>query len=414
MQVLRKIIVSLLSKCGSIFTVFLLTLYVSNLVSVEEAGKFFYAFALVSVLSVIIRYGYDNVIIRYLTTKEIGSSKNVSVVIYPFLFSLITSVLVFLSEYWFSIFSLFLPLESELLYYSIISSFFLSLSITFSFILQAKLSIFTASLFNNFLVNIIFLFLCFLINISNAEDLLFCYSISALITLLLSAFWVFYVRRFTISTEFSLRKSSFSVAFALWQVALMQQVVVWSSQLLSGVWLDDTDLAVLSVSQRISLLISFVLVAVNYVTAPMYSKYFHQDRYDLSYKLYLNSVKVLFIVGILITLIILLSFNYYSHYFGEILLIDEAFLVLCVLSIGQFVNLVTGSVGFILSLSGNERQLRNALFITTTVGLVCSLYFIPEFGLLGAAISTCLNISLQNTLALILVIRLFRKAKLTS
>jgi O-antigen/teichoic acid export membrane protein len=73
-----------------------------------------------------------------------------------------------------------------------------------------------------------------------------------------------------------------------------------------------------------------------------------------------------------------------------------AYPILAVLSIGQIVNAATGSVGFILALTGNERLslriLVGSLILNAT--LVVGLY--PFFGLLGAAIGNTVAISAWN------------------
>ncbi len=74
----------------------------------------------------------------------------------------------------------------------------------------------------------------------------------------------------------------------------------------------------------------------------------------------------------------------------------EAAPVLVILTVGQFVYVVTGAVGYLLTMSGHEGVMRN-IMIFCSVMLVClNLLFIPRFGAYGAAIATSITLIVQN------------------
>lgn len=79
--------------------------------------------------------------------------------------------------------------------------------------------------------------------------------------------------------------------------------------------------------------------------------------------------------------------------------------VLLVLALGQFINVATGSVGFVLIMTGNERLARNNTVIAATVSLVLNVLLIPRLGALGAAIATAASIASLNLSAAYLVKR---------
>ena len=72
--------------------------------------------------------------------------------------------------------------------------------------------------------------------------------------------------------------------------------------------------------------------------------------------------------------------------------------LLRVLVLGQFVNVITGSVGYILQMTGYEKVVRNNVCISTAIMLAGGGLFIPLFGITGAAWVTSISIAIQNLL----------------
>ena len=68
------------------------------------------------------------------------------------------------------------------------------------------------------------------------------------------------------------------------------------------------------------------------------------------------------------------------------------------LLLGQAVNVLTGSVGFLLAMTGRERQLRNAVLISGPCSILLAILLIPIYGIEGAAVSTAIGLALQNIL----------------
>lgn len=79
--------------------------------------------------------------------------------------------------------------------------------------------------------------------------------------------------------------------------------------------------------------------------------------------------------------------------------------VLVILALGQFVNVSTGSVGFVLIMTGRERMARNNAAVAAGVNIVLQVLLIPRFGAVGAAIATAVSVALLNLTAAYLVHR---------
>jgi O-antigen/teichoic acid export membrane protein len=69
-----------------------------------------------------------------------------------------------------------------------------------------------------------------------------------------------------------------------------------------------------------------------------------------------------------------------------------------ILAIGQFFNVVSGSVGILLMMSGHEREYRNAQIATAAVAVTINALLIPKYGAIGAAIGAASALVVQNVL----------------
>jgi O-antigen/teichoic acid export membrane protein len=74
-------------------------------------------------------------------------------------------------------------------------------------------------------------------------------------------------------------------------------------------------------------------------------------------------------------------------------------LLLRVLSIGQFINVAAGSVGYLLIMTGHERLLSLNITLATIINLWLCLWLIPKMGPLGAAIATAVPLAFLNLLS---------------
>lgn len=187
----------------------------------------------------------------------------------------------------------------------------------------------------------------------------------------------------------------------LWVTAVMAAFTVWSSQLIAGALLSLEDVALLAVSQRTANLVSFILIAVNFVMAPQFAVLF--ERHDIIglEQLAKFSVKLTLAVSLPVVFLIMLFPDYILAVFGPVY--TGGALLLVVMAIGQFVNVATGSVGYLLTMTGHERDMRNVVIISGALSCLLPFALIPKFGVLGAAYATAIALSVQNLLAVYIV-----------
>ena len=82
---------------------------------------------------------------------------------------------------------------------------------------------------------------------------------------------------------------------------------------------------------------------------------------------------------------------------------EQGALLLTIMAIGQFINVATGSVGYLLNMSGHEKDFRRVTFFAGPLTIILALAFTHYWGALGAASATAIGLSVQNLLALAMV-----------
>ncbi|MEI8644257.1 MATE family efflux transporter [Pseudoalteromonas sp. Hal056] len=181
----------------------------------------------------------------------------------------------------------------------------------------------------------------------------------------------------------------------------MSQAVQWSAPIIIGVFLVAEQVAFFSVAQRIALLTSFILMAVNLVVAPKFSAFHTKGDEHGIRKTALFSVRLLVLTALPVVLFMLAFPEFLMGLFGEEF--RQGALILQILVLGQAVNVVTGSVGLLLQMTGHERDMRLVTLISGFGVLISVPIFTKLFGAVGAASATAFFISLQNLLAVYFV-----------
>ena len=169
----------------------------------------------------------------------------------------------------------------------------------------------------------------------------------------------------------------------LWIGQIAQQIMLLSSQIICGVWLSSQDVALLTTAQRTAMLTPFILLAVNMVVAPKFSALHEAKKFDQ-----------------LENLIMAFSSQIMSAFGSDF---AAAGVLLQIITLGQLVNVATGSANMLLVSSGNEEALKSTYYTGAAVALVACVGLIPTYGVIGGAIATALALAVQNLATVVMV-----------
>jgi O-antigen/teichoic acid export membrane protein len=180
----------------------------------------------------------------------------------------------------------------------------------------------------------------------------------------------------------------------LFTATVLVLVVNWFPQLLVGAFGSSADVAVFNAAHRTALLTSFVLVAVNSTVAPRFAQLYQDGRLQDLAKMAKAATRLMVLLALPGLVIMLLWPAQVLAVFGDGF--GEGGAVLQILALSQFVNVATGSVGYLLSMSGNERLLRNSVAFAAIVCILGSAVLVPCCGILGAAVAAAAGVIIQN------------------
>ena len=172
----------------------------------------------------------------------------------------------------------------------------------------------------------------------------------------------------------------------LLMVTATNLVIGWTDILVLGLWADPKQVGIYGVSRGIAALTAFVLGAVNSVTAPQFATLYAQGQHAALAKLAQQSAFWMLLAIAPVSLVLLFAPGLVLQLFGPNF--TEGEWALRILTIGQLVNVGTGSVGPLLMMTGYEKLLRNIVIVSAILNLAGNLVLVPIYGAIGAAAST--------------------------
>ena len=175
----------------------------------------------------------------------------------------------------------------------------------------------------------------------------------------------------------------------------------WTDILVLGIFESEASVGIYSVASKVALVTSLILVAINSIVAPKFSYLYSTGNiYELR-KLANQTTRLMLILTLPPSLIFILYPEAILNIFG--LQFKEGATTLVILTIGQFVSVACGAVGYMLVMTGNEKTLRNIMITTAFINIVLSIFLVTFFGILGVAIATAISVITWNVLALLKV-----------
>lgn len=380
---------------------FAATFFIARHLGASESGYYFLAFSVVTVISAFSRAGLDNTVLRFAGSAPDLAVNTVlkSLVLILALSSFSAFVLYFGAPYFSAVF-FSKPELAPVLKFMSLGVIGLS-TLTISAMALQGLRRVSASIFVvNIAVNLLLILSLYMFVEMSAAELAKTYAVSS-IAVGAVGFGLFYVFRPRVAKSAISWRELFASCGPLWIVVIMSQMVQWSGQFMAGAYVSSEALAQLAVAQRTAMLSSFILIAVNLVVAPRFAKLYRDNDMAQLESLAIKSVKLIGLFALPVIGAMLVFPSFLMSLFGAEF--TEGAALLQILAIGQFINAMTGSVGFLLMMSGHERDMRNVTLISGTLALLFTWFLTAQFGIVGAAIGTAIAVATQNLLAVYFV-----------
>jgi O-antigen/teichoic acid export membrane protein len=163
------------------------------------------------------------------------------------------------------------------------------------------------------------------------------------------------------------------------------------------------ETGIFAIASRLSDLEGYMLFAMNVVLAPMISKLFAENKIAELQKLITGSLRIGFFLSLPIIICFLLFPSFFLSFFGGEF--AEAKFALIILTLSQVVNFATGSVGYLLTMTGHQNTAIKILLLSALLTTLLCVLLINDLGVNGAAIAAAINNVVLNVLMAIAVKR---------
>ena len=402
----------LLLRASGILLMFLLSLFLTNSFSAEIVGQYDFVRSFLMILSGASLLGTNQAIIYYsgiLTSKKsFGSIKSIyfkmNFLILVACAILYTPLLVIDKEIINQIFNK--QGAYELVSLSLQGLVFYSITmLNIDTIRALKHTLISEGFRNVFRYMPFFIFSIILYIIDSPEDLVlwFIYSFVVIFVISTAVVYLFlFNKNFPKSAahNFSsteILRASFPMALSAISYFLMQSTDV----LFISAYDTFESVAYYSIAVKLATVTALALISVNIVIAPKIASIYNDKNFSQLKLILKKATRINVVISLpIIVLLLLFSEHVLSTFGSNYILAKNALLVLL---IAQFFNSVTGPSALYLNMTGRQKKLNVILVISLLINVVLNIILVPDFGMLGAAISTTTSFVISKILASALV-----------
>jgi len=406
-NILKGSIFSIILKIWSAIAVFLMHVFIARRLGAEDAGYFFLSYSIIILMAILARHGFDKVLVRFIAAANDLTEINQ---LYTYalsrvvIVSFIISTILFFTANFISnqIFSK--PEMCATLQLMSVIIFPLAISMIHSQTLQGLKLVVKSLLVMNTITPTLLILALAMINIKNIDNIIILFIAVHILNLIISVIFL----RSAIKIKFILPDLSYiseikQTLYPMFGTIIFHNITSRVALILLGIWASSIDIAIFSVAQRTSILISFFIFAVNAVISPRFASLYNRNDLQELKKIAIFSVNLLFVSCFPIFILMVCFPKPILALFGSEYLVGSNILI--ILSFGQFISVISGSVIMLLQMTGHQNEVLVNSVITFIVVLILGIILIPKYGIMGAAIVCCLELIIKNILCAVTVKR---------
>jgi O-antigen/teichoic acid export membrane protein len=180
----------------------------------------------------------------------------------------------------------------------------------------------------------------------------------------------------------------------------------WVSTIVLSRWGTTADVGIFSAASRTALLTSVMLTSVNSIAAPTFASLWRAGNMVELERTARGAGLLMTVLAAPVFLVFVIAPHQVLHLFGD--KFEAGAPALVILSAGQLINVATGSVSYLLMMSGNERAIRNSITVVLVGSVLLNIALVPRLGVLGAAIATATGVAAVNVINAVQVRRLLK------
>jgi len=156
-----------------------------------------------------------------------------------------------------------------------------------------------------------------------------------------------------------------------------------------------------TIAHKLAMTTSIILNSVNIIIGPKIAAQYWSNSYKMVNSTLRIGVRLAFLGGLpLILCFVFLPGNILSVFGKEF---AGASNILIILAFGELINVVTGSVGLYLNMTGRQRLYMRFTLISLFLSLLLSVWLVPKYGAIASALSLVIAITVLNIAATVFV-----------
>lgn len=396
---------------GTIFTLivgFFFKIYLANQLGAEGLGIYSLGISIITILSIFVSLGLGNGLVKYVS-KYVAEKNYIQLqtyLHYTFKFSFISTIIFGFILFYFANFiaNNFLNtpgIEPYLCFFSVMLIIYTFLTL-FDQTIRGLKEVKKSTIFGNFIrqpLKIISAIVFIKIGL-DLEGYLYAEILAAVITI-----YFFYriTKKHLPSALSSIRSKplskitneerSFGINFMI--IGVVGVFNVEADKILLAKYFTIDELGIYSIILTFTAFVPIVLKSVISIFGPIISEKFAVSRFDEVKGLIEQTSYYIFLITFSIIIIIAFSGKLLLRLFGSEFVIG--YVPMIIILIGCFFDVISGAVGTVLIMSGNEKKVRNIKVIGFFVSVSLFFVLIPLLGILGAAIIKMTVLILTNT-----------------
>ncbi len=393
---------------------FIIMVLAGQLLGAKGYGIVLYVYTILSICMIATKFGFENSIVSLMARKDITIEKKRWIVLFCISVSLTLSVIMIF------VINIFKPTFVTIMgsgggNYRILREMSPIIILETVGLLFASVLRGTKETFKYYIVYmhmqygirlLSFVILWYAFEIKTIYSLIISYYISCILMIFMALLFLHDMHLFKGDKE----KESISFLFSLSiPLLLSSAITVINSeidQFMIGYYLNDAKLAIYSMALNIGKIASFALVAVNSIFAPLISEYYYSDNIENLRHLYSRTTKWVVCFNAVVMGTVSICGRDVLSLIGDEYIVG--YRVLVIILIGETVNSLVGSVGYLNSMTGKASHFLAANLIAVSVNVFLNRQMIPIYGIEGAAIASATAVIISNTLLFILMYKHLR------
>lgn len=185
-----------------------------------------------------------------------------------------------------------------------------------------------------------------------------------------------------------LRGEVWSFSAAAFGIGALEFLLAQVDKILIGFYITVREVGIYAVVMAIVAFVPIALQSVNQIFAPTIADLHSRGERELLGRLFQSLTKSVIGFTLPLTVVLIVFARPVVNVFGPDFTAGWPVLVIGV--VGQLVNCATGSVGYLLLMSGNQKKLLKVQATMTAVMIIVNIIAIPHWGITGAAAATAL------------------------